>query len=35
VGKRLLVEWLAMPEAERLAAVAKWIAERRAGKDIN
>jgi hypothetical protein len=35
VGKRLLAGWEALPEAERRAVVAAWIAERLAEKGIS
>jgi hypothetical protein len=34
VGKKLLAEWLAMPEAERLATVAAWVTDRLTGKGL-
>ena len=34
VGKRQLAKWAALPESERLATVAQWIADRRAGKGL-
>lgn len=34
VGKRQLAKWEALPEAERLATISVWIAERRTGKGL-
>ncbi len=31
-GKKLLAEWLALPEAERLASMAAWVVDRRREK---
>lgn len=34
VGKRLLAEWEALPESERLTTISVWVADRRAGKGV-
>lgn len=34
VGKKLLAEWLALPEGERLASITGWVATRRTEKGL-